>query len=270
MTLDLNQIYNLAGKSVIVTGAAQGMGAAIARQFAAMGARMTLADVRMEQVQALAQETGGQAVAADMGSEADVVALIATARAKFGGIDILVNNAGIQDRRMIEDTELAFGDRRHAINLRGVMVAIREVGAVMRADGTRGAIVNIASNSAFHPMAPSLMAYAAAKAGVINFTKTAALELALHGIRVNALAPDITLTEGMAAVAPPGAEARFGLTVPMGRAGHVDEMAGAAVFLAGDLSSYVTGQTIHVDGGTHASSGWTHHPETGAYILGSA
>ena len=85
---------------------------------------------------------------------------------------------------------------------------------------------------------------------------------------MNALAPDITLTEGMASVAPPGAEERFGLTVPMGRPGHVDEMAGAAVFLAGSLSSYVTGQTIHVDGGTQASSGWYHHPETGSYVLG--
>jgi 3-oxoacyl-[acyl-carrier protein] reductase len=81
------------------------------------------------------------------------------------------------------------------------------------------------------------------------------------------LAPDITMTEGLASIAPPGAEARFGLTVPMGRVGHVDEMAGAAIFLAGDLSSYVTGQTIHVDGGTQASSGWYHHPETGGYAL---
>ena len=111
-------------------------------------------------------------------------------------------------------------------------------------------------------------AYAAAKAGVINYTKTAALELAPYGIRVNALAPDITMTEGLAAVAPQGAEERFGLTVPMGRAGHVDEMAGAAVFLAASLSSYITGQTIHVDGGTQAASGWYHHPETGAYVLG--
>ena len=99
--------------------------------------------------------------------------------------------------------------------------------------------------------APGYAAYAAAKAGVINYTKTAALELAPFGIRVNALAPDITMTEGIAAIAP-DTGGRFGLTVPMGRAGHVDEMAGAAIFLASELSSYVTGQTIHVDGGTHA------------------
>jgi NAD(P)-dependent dehydrogenase (short-subunit alcohol dehydrogenase family) len=139
--------------------------------------------------------------------------------------------------------------------------------------GIAGSIISVTSIEGVRA-APGYAAYAAAKAGVINFTKTAALELAPHGIRVNALAPDITITEGLLGVAPggseagPGLEARFGRTVPMGRAGHVDEMAGAAVFLAGDLSSYVTGQTIHVDGGTQASSGWYHHPETGEYILG--
>ena len=118
--------------------------------------------------------------------------------------------------------------------------------------------------------APGYAAYAAAKAGVINYTKTAALELAPHGIRVNALAPDITWTEGLAAIAPDPAADRSGSAspCPMGRAGHVDEMAGAAIFLASELSSYVTGQTIHVDGGTHAASGWYHHPDSGDYVLG--
>jgi NAD(P)-dependent dehydrogenase (short-subunit alcohol dehydrogenase family) len=85
---------------------------------------------------------------------------------------------------------------------------------------------------------------------------------------VNALAPDITLTEGIRNIAPPGSEERFGLTIPLGRAGHVDEMASATVFLASEMSSYITGQTIHVDGGTQAASGWYHHPENGAYALG--
>jgi 3-oxoacyl-[acyl-carrier protein] reductase len=116
--------------------------------------------------------------------------------------------------------------------------------------------------------APGYASYAAAKAGVINYTKTAALELAQYGIRVNALAPDVTLTEGLKAMAPPGAEARFAHTIPLGRAGHVDEMANAAVFLASDMSSYITGQTIHVDGGSQASGGWYRNPETGEYILG--
>jgi NAD(P)-dependent dehydrogenase (short-subunit alcohol dehydrogenase family) len=130
-----------------------------------------------------------------------------------------------------------------------------------------GSIINVTSIEGVRA-APGFATYAAAKAGVINYTKTAALELAPHGIRINALAPDITLTEGIAAIAGPEAGQRFGLVVPMGRAGHVDEMACAAVFLASDMSSYITGQTIHVDGGTHAASGWYHHPSTGHYVLG--
>ena len=117
--------------------------------------------------------------------------------------------------------------------------------------------------------APGYAAYAAAKAGVINYTKTAALELAPHHIRVNALAPDLTLTEGLLRAVPDGActDADAPM-IPMGRPGHVDEMAGAAVFLASDMSSYITGQTIHVDGGTQAASGWYHNPQTGDYQLG--
>ena len=130
-----------------------------------------------------------------------------------------------------------------------------------------GSIINVTSIEGWRA-APGYAAYAAAKAGVINFTKTVALEFAPLGIRVNALAPDITLTEGLVSVAPASSLGRFGHVVPMGRAGHVDEMAGAAVFLGSDLSSYVTGQTLHVDGGTQAAGGWYHHPETGDYLLG--
>ena len=172
---------------------------------------------------------------------------------------ILVNNAGgVFDSPLLETSENGF-DALYRANLKHVIVCTQRVARTMVAAGTGGSVINVTSIEGVRA-APGYAAYAAAKAGVINFTKTAALELAPHGIRVNALAPDITLTEGMRSVAPPGAEEHFGLTVPMGRAGHVDEMAGAAVFLAGTLSSYVTGQTIHVDGGTQASSGWTHHP----------
>ncbi len=189
--------------------------------------------------------------------------------ADLGPVSILVNNAGGVFSSPILETSENGWDALYRANLKHVILCTQRVARMMVEVGSGGSIMSVTSIEGVRA-APGYAAYAAAKAGVINFTKTAALELAPYGIRVNALAPDITLTEGLVSVAPPGAEESFGLTVPMGRAGHVDEMAGAAVFLAGQLSSYVTGQTIHVDGGTQAASGWHHHPETGTYVLGQS
>jgi NAD(P)-dependent dehydrogenase (short-subunit alcohol dehydrogenase family) len=253
MKLDLDAIYNLSGKAVIVTGAAQGMGEAIARAFAGMDARVMLADVSGEQVQAVARDIGGHAVAiqADMASEPDVIALVKAARAQFGQLDILVNNAGVQDRRMLEDTDALYWDRTIAINLRSVMLAMREAIAVMRADAAPGAIVNIASNSAFHPMAPSLMAYAASKAGVVSLTRSAALEAAANGIRVNAVCPGNTTTPGQGTASGPGfpPEVLAKFMPPLGRAGQPEDIAAAVLFLASDAASFITGQTLVADGG---------------------
>ncbi len=154
-------------------------------------------------------------------------------------------------------------------NLGHVLLCTQRVARAMVDAGAGGSIVNVTSIEGTRA-APGYAAYAAAKAGVISLTQTAALELAPHDIRVNALAPDVTITEGLLSVAPEGVAGGFDLMIPMGRAGHVDEVAGAAVFLASALASYVTGQTLHVDGGTAAGGGWYHHPDDGRYILGPA
>ena len=259
----------LTDRVAVVTGGGAGIGRGIARGLAAFGARVAIWERDPESTAAAAEEVGGLGIVTDVRQSEEVDAALARTTEELGQVSILVNNAGgVFFSPLLETSENGW-DALYRSNLNHVILCTQRVARTMVETGTPGSIINITSIEGVRA-APGYAAYAAAKAGVINYTKTAALELALHGIRINALAPDITMTEGMRSVAPPGAEEHFGLTVPMGRAGHVDEMAGAAVFLAGDLSSYVTGQTIHVDGGTEASGGWTHHPETGAYILGSA
>jgi NAD(P)-dependent dehydrogenase (short-subunit alcohol dehydrogenase family) len=257
----------LEGRVAVVTGGGAGIGRGIARGLAAFGATVAIWERDADTAAAAAEEVGGLGLATDVRQSEQVDEALARTRQELGPVTILVNNAGgVFFSSLLETSENGWNALYRA-NFSHVILCTQRVARMMVNEDTGGSIISVTSIEGVRA-APGYAAYAAAKAGVINFTKTAALELAPHRIRVNALAPDITLTEGMATVAPPGAEEHFGLTIPMGRPGHVDEMAGAAVFLAGDLSSYVTGQTIHVDGGTQAASGWYHHPDTGAYILG--
>ncbi len=259
----------LTDRVAVVTGGGAGIGRGIARGLAAFGARVAVWERNAETAASAGTEVGGLGLTVDVRDGAEVDEALARTTEELGPVSILVNNAGGVFAAPLLDTSDNGFDALYRANLRHVMICTQRVARQMVQRSIRGSIISVTSIEGVRA-APGYASYAAAKAGVINFTKTAALELAPHGIRVNALAPDITMTEGMASVAPPGAEAGFGLTVPMGRAGHVDEMAGAAVFLASDLASYVTGQTIHVDGGTHAASGWYHHPRTGEYVLGPA
>jgi NAD(P)-dependent dehydrogenase (short-subunit alcohol dehydrogenase family) len=257
----------LTDRVAVVTGGGSGIGRGIARGFVAFGAKVAIWERNAESAAEAAAEIGGLRITCDVRESAEVDSALARTLSELGPVSILVNNAGgVFSSPLLETSENGW-DALYRSNLKHVMLCTQRVARVMVEQGGGGRIISVTSIEGVRA-APGYAAYAAAKAGVINFTKTAALELAPHGIRVNALAPDITMTEGLAAVAPAGAETKFGLTVPLGRHGHVDEMAGAAVFLAGDLSSYVTGQTIHVDGGTHAAGGWYHHPDTGAYALG--
>jgi len=251
----------------VVTGGGSGIGRGIARGLAAFGAKVAIWERHEHTAASAAEEVGGLGLTTDVRVAAEVDAALSRTSEELGTVSILVNNAGgVFSSPLLETSENGF-DALYRANLKHVLLCTQRVARVMVASGQGGSIISVTSIEGVRA-APGYASYAAAKAGVINFTKTAALELAPHGIRVNALAPDITLTEGMAAVAPPGAEAHFGFTVPMGRPGHVEEMAGAAVFLAGPLSSYITGQTIHVDGGTQAACGWYHHPRDGSYVLG--
>ena len=257
----------LDGRVAVVTGGGAGIGRGIAAGFAAFGASVAIWEQNPETCEAAAAQIGALGLATDVRDGDAVDAALARTTEELGPVSILVNNAGGVFASPILDTTENGWDALYRANLRHVLLCTQRVARGMVAAGTGGSVTTITSIEGVRA-APGYAAYAAAKAGVINYTKTAALELAPYGIRVNALAPDITLTEGIAAVAPPGSAERFGYTVPMGRAGHVDEMAGAAVFLASDLASYITGQTIHVDGGTHAAGGWYHHPQTGEYSLG--
>ena len=259
----------LDGRVAVVTGGGAGIGRGIAAGLAAFGASVAIWELHADTCADAATEIGALGLPTDVRDSASVDASLARTVEELGTPSILVNNAGGVFSSPLLDTSENGWDALYRANLRHVLLCTQRVARGLAAAELSGSVINVTSIEGVRA-APGYAAYAAAKAGVINYTKTAALELAPHGIRINALAPDITLTEGMQAVAPPGAEERFGYTVPMGRAGHVDEMAGAAVFLASNLSSYITGQTIHVDGGTHAAGGWYHHPDSGDYVLGPA
>jgi 3-oxoacyl-[acyl-carrier protein] reductase len=257
----------LTGRVAIVTGGGAGIGRGIAAGLAAFGASVAIWEINPESCAAAAAEIGALGITTDVRDPDSVDAALARTIAELGTPSILINNAGGVFYSPILETAEKGWDALYRANLRHVFLCTQRVARKLVEARMGGSIISVTSIEGARA-APGYAAYAAAKAGVINYTRTAALEFAPHGIRVNALAPDVTLTEGIMAIAPPGAEKRFAHSIPMGRAGHVDEMAGAAVFLASDMASYITGQTLHVDGGTQASSGWYHHPDSGQYILG--
>jgi 3-oxoacyl-[acyl-carrier protein] reductase len=257
----------LTGRVAVVTGGGEGIGRGIAEGLAAFGATVAIWERDPDTCTSTAQAIGGLGIVTDVRDSGQVDAALERTVNELGEVSILVNNAGgVFNSPLLDTTENGW-DALYKSNLRHVLLCTQRVARRLVETGRPGSMINLTSIEGVRA-APGYAAYAAAKAGVINYTKTAALELAPHNIRVNALAPDLTLTEGLLRMSPDGLSSNAGHMIPMGRAGHVDEMAGAAVFLASDMSSYITGQTIHVDGGTQASSGWYHNPQTGDYQLG--
>jgi len=266
MAIDPSNIL-LTSRVAVVTGGGSGIGRGIASGMAAFGASVAIWERDPQTCAAAAESIGGLGVPTDVRDAAQVDAALQRTTAELGMPTILVNNAGgVFSSSLLETSENGW-DALYKANLRHVLLCTQRIARQLVSAGRPGSIISLTSIEGVRA-APGYAAYAAAKAGVINYTKTAALELAPHGIRVNAIAPDITLTEGLAALGGDVDTVAMGAVVPMGRAGHVDEIAGVAVFLASEMSSYLTGQTIHVDGGTHAASGWCHDPQTGQYRLG--
>lgn len=263
---------SLEGRTAAVTGAGAGIGRGIARVFAAFGARVALLDRNAEAATATATaiaQAGGTALAlpTDVRDADAFDAALGETERRFGPLEILVNNAGgVFAAPFLESTPKGWQALLRA-NLETVLHGTQLAARRMVSAGVAGSIINVASIEAVRA-APRYAAYAAAKAGVLAVTRTTAVELAPHGIRVNAIAPDICLTEGLSALVPEAERARWPLVVPLGRAAEPEDVAGAAVFLATDLSRYVTGIVLHVDGGTQAASGWWRDPSDGAWSVG--
>ncbi|BBZ47730.1 SDR family NAD(P)-dependent oxidoreductase [Mycobacterium parmense] len=268
MAIDPSDIL-LTGRVAVVTGAGSGIGRGVAAGMAAFGARVAIWERDARTCAAAAEAVGALGITTDVRDSAQVDAALVRTTDELGPPTILVNNAGgVFSSPLLETSENGW-DALYRANLRHVLLCTQRVARQLVAESLPGSIISLTSIEGVRA-APGYAAYAAAKAAVINYTKTAALELAPHHIRINAIAPDITMTEGLAALGGDAALAAAGNIVPLGRAGHVDEIASTAVFLASEMSAYLTGQTLHVDGGTHAAGGWYHDPATGGYRLGPA
>ncbi|MFT4124955.1 MAG: 3-oxoacyl-ACP reductase FabG [Gordonia sp. (in: high G+C Gram-positive bacteria)] len=240
----------LADKTAVITGAAQGIGYAIAQRFIDEGARVVVGDINAEAAAVAAAELGGPGVAVGVGCDvtvaADVDALLATAAEHFGPVDVFVNNAGItRDATMRTMTEEQF-DQVINVHLKGTWNGIRKAAAIMRERKT-GTIVNLSSLSGKIGLVGQTN-YSAAKAGVVGMTKAAAKEVAHHGIRINAIQPGL-IRSAMTEAMPQKAWDQKMAEIPLGRAGEVGEIASVALFLASDLSSYMTGTVLEVTGG---------------------
>lgn len=262
-------MIDFSGKTVLVTGGGVGIGRAMVEAFARAGARLAVAEVDGERAASLcdwlaSQGAEAQVVQTDVTDAAQVASLAEQIEARFGGLDVLINNVG--DSLMIAKPFDGYSDedidRLYAVNLQHIFRVTRAMLPLLRRRGAGGSIISLSSIEAFRGI-PNCSVYAAFKAAIGGFTKSLALELGPVGIRVNQIAPESTETPQlpMSLMIAPEHRAQMPNWIPLGRFGQPEDMAGAALFLASPLSGWVTGTTLHVDGGALAAAGWYRDPK---------
>jgi 3-oxoacyl-[acyl-carrier protein] reductase len=242
---------NLNSKTAIVTGAGSGFGAGIARSFAAAGAKVLVADINADAARDIAREIGGVHAAVDVSQNTAMAGLAYTAADQLGEVDIFVNNAGVTHLpTALEDVTEAEFDRIQAVNTKSVFLMAKHFVPAMKAR-RRGAILNVASTAGVSPR-PHLSWYNASKGWMITATKAMAVELAPHGVRVNATNPvagETPLLKSFMGEDTPEIRAKFLSTIPLGRFSTPEDMGNAATFLCSDAASMITGVALEVDGG---------------------
>ncbi len=251
----------LEGKVAIVTGGGGGIGRGIVERFVDEGAAVVLAEIEAERAGETQAAVGGRvaSVVCDVRERGAAEALVTAARDNFGRVDVLVNNVGHFGGRRVafHDQTDDEWDALYRVNLAHVFSCSRAVLPSLVEQGDGGSIVNVSTIEAFRAI-PTRAVYSAFKAAITGFTRSLAVEYARHGVRVNAIAPDVTETLQVPYSRWVGPEDRHLIPtwVPLGRFGRPSDVAGVAVFLASELSGFVTGTTVHVDGGTFAAGGW--------------
>ena len=260
----ISDLLNLTGKTAIVTGGAVGIGYGIAYRLAQAGANVVIANRTEEEgVKAAAELTRNgwkaMAICTDVSKEGDVKNMVSGTLSAYGSVDILVNNAGIYPSMPVMQMELDDFEKVLAVNLKGVFLCTKYCAEQMIKQGRGGRIINVTSIDALHPSMIGLAHYDASKHGEWGFTKNIALELAPQKIWVNAIAPGGIMTPGVQKMQQPAPSISgmdmqkmikgFAAKIPMGRFGDQDDIGKVALFLASDMSSYMTGTQIVVDGG---------------------
>lgn len=262
------QDLDFSGKTVLVTGGGAGIGRAIVEAFALRGAALVVAEIDQQRCSELDAALAGRGVDAlvsctDVCASAAVNALMQQVQERFGGLDVLVNNVGdflgiVKPFAACTDEDL---ERLYAVNLRHIFTVTRAAIPLLQARGKGGSIISISSIEAFRGI-PMVTTYCAFKHAITGFTRSLALELGPDGIRVNAIAPETTETAQVrpSELIAPEHQAHTRRWIPLERFGTPEDAAGCALFLASELSAWVTGTTINLDGGALAAAGWYRDP----------